>query len=205
MTTPKPAGKPNPAIGALILAGGLATRMQGVDKGLVPFMGQPLVTHLLPVLTPYCDWLGISANRNQDTYQAWAPTVFADAPAYAAQGPLAGLASAPAHLPALDWLVVLPCDTPMLPPDLIPRFLAAADARPHVLAWYADTDDGPQPSIMLLRPQTLASLPDYLARGERTLRGFLAQHQAQALHFPETEAFANGNRPQDLARMAAQE
>ncbi|MBP6115253.1 MAG: molybdenum cofactor guanylyltransferase [Neisseriaceae bacterium] len=206
MTMPKTAGSPV-RLGAIILAGGLATRMQGHDKGLVPFQGQPLICHLLPVVRPACQWLGVSANRNQAAYQqlSQADAVFADADAYAAQGPLAGLASAGPLLPALDWLLVLPCDTPKLPHTLVPRLLAAATERPEVLAWYAQTDDGPQPSIMLLRPHLLASLPDYLARGERTLRGFLQQHQAAALYFPETAAFANGNRYQDLDNMADQE
>lgn len=206
MTTPKTAGSLD-RVGALILAGGLATRMQGRDKGLVPFQGQPLVSHLLPLLLPHCHWLGVSANRNRDAYQrlTQADAVFADAPAHAEQGPLAGLASAQAYLPELDWLLVVPCDTPKLPHDLLPRLLAAAHGQPSVAAWYAQTDDGPQPSIMLLRPRLLASLTDYLARGERTLRGFLQQHHAHSLHFPETAAFANGNRLQDLDSMAIQE
>lgn len=208
MTTPKPVGnpkmnKPN-LVGALILAGGLATRMQGLDKGLVPFKGQPLVTHLLPLITPHCQWLGISANRNQATYQRLtaADVVFGDQPEYAEQGPLAGLASAATRLPALNWLLVMPCDTPKLPLDLLPRLLEAASLEPNVQAWYARTDEGPQPSIMLLRPAILQALPHYLARGERTLRGFLNQHQARSLHFPENSAFANGNRLQDLDLMA---
>lgn len=203
---PKTAGNP-PRVGAIILAGGLATRMQGQDKGLLPFLGQPLVCHLLPLLRPHCAWLGISANRNADRYQQHtkADVVFADAPAYAELGPLAGLASAPAYLPDLDWLLVLPCDTPKLPIDLLPRLLAATTQQPTTVAWYAQTEEGPQPSIMLLRPELLASLPAYLARGERTLRGFLHQHQAATLYFPETSAFANGNRAQDLDRMARQE
>lgn len=206
MMMPKTAGKPE-RIGALILAGGLATRMQGQDKGLVLFQNQPLVGHLLPIVQPHCCWLGVSANRNQQIYQVitQANTVFADAPEYAQQGPLAGLASAQSHLPDLDWLLVLPCDTPKLPSDLISRFLMAAAQQPDTPAWYAQTDHGPQPSIMLLRPHVLSSLPDYLARGERTLRGFLHQHHAQSLYFSETTAFANGNCQQDLDSMNFQE
>lgn len=205
MMMPKPAGKAKPTLGALILAGGQATRMQGVDKGLVLFLGQPLVTHLLPLIKPHCDWLGISANRNQAVYQQWADAVFADAPEFAQQGPLAGLASAPPYLPELDWLLILPCDTPKLPQDLLPRLCHAAFAEPATMAWYVRTDDGPQPSIMLLKPTLLAELPNYLAQGQRTIRGFLNQHQAKSLYFPETQAFANGNRRQDLDLMADQE
>ncbi len=39
-------------IAGIVLAGGLGRRMGGVDKGLVNFLGKPLIIHVVDRLTP---------------------------------------------------------------------------------------------------------------------------------------------------------
>lgn len=80
---------------ALLLAGGQARRMGGVDKGLQTLHGQPLAAHVLASLAaqsqPPARCL-ISANRHLDAYAALGWPVLADAePDY--PGPLAGIAA----------------------------------------------------------------------------------------------------------------
>ena len=53
-------------VSGLILAGGRATRMGGIDKGLVPFMGKPLIEHAIARLSPQVTTILINANRNHD-------------------------------------------------------------------------------------------------------------------------------------------
>lgn len=66
------------AITGLILAGGRGSRMGEVDKGLQPFQGQPMVTHVITRLQPQCNALIINANRNADTYALFGHIVVAD-------------------------------------------------------------------------------------------------------------------------------
>ncbi|MEY3746547.1 MAG: hypothetical protein RL194_6, partial [Pseudomonadota bacterium] len=49
------------SISGIILAGGLARRMNGVDKGLVEFSGKPMVAHVLARLQPQVDEILINA------------------------------------------------------------------------------------------------------------------------------------------------
>ena len=54
-------------ISAIILAGGLATRMNGVDKGLLLFHKKPLVQHVINRLTPQVDEIIINSNRSAES------------------------------------------------------------------------------------------------------------------------------------------
>lgn len=113
------------AISGLVLAGGQASRMrtpggEPVDKGLVELAGVPLVEHACRYLRPSVEAVWISANRHAADYARYG-TVLADGPEFGAQpGPLAGVAGA---LERIDtpWLLVLPVDVPLLPPDLARR------------------------------------------------------------------------------------
>jgi molybdopterin-guanine dinucleotide biosynthesis protein A len=51
-------------ITGLVLAGGRGSRMGGLDKGLQPFQGKPLVRHVLQRLAPQVGALMVNANRN---------------------------------------------------------------------------------------------------------------------------------------------
>ena len=57
------------AITGVVLAGGRATRMGGVDKGLQLLNGRPLWRHVADSLEPQVGRLVISANRNLEYWQ----------------------------------------------------------------------------------------------------------------------------------------
>ena len=96
-----------------ILAGGQGSRMGGVDKGLQPFLGQPLAAHALRRLAPQVGALVINANRHADEYirlaQPYAAThgalVAPDAEA-GYPGPLAGFLCGLRHC-ATPWLLTV--------------------------------------------------------------------------------------------------
>ena len=54
---------------AVILAGGNGSRMGGLDKGLVPFNNNPLISYAINAVTPHVSEIIISANRNVSQYQ----------------------------------------------------------------------------------------------------------------------------------------
>src|SRR5689334_20428419 len=105
----------------IILAGGLGRRMGGVDKGLQPLHGQPMVAHVLQRLAPQVAALIINANQNPEQYTTlgapFAAHIVPDSIAGYA-GPLAGLQAglAAARTPLV---VTVPCDSPFLPLDLV--------------------------------------------------------------------------------------
>lgn len=59
----------------VILAGGQASRMGGKDKGLVELNGSPLIQYVINKLSQQDVSITINANRNLDSYQAFAPVV----------------------------------------------------------------------------------------------------------------------------------
>src|SRR6476659_4895176 len=107
---------------AVILAGGRGQRMGEVDKGLQPLRGRGLVEWVLERIDPQVDELLIIANRNLERYlELGYPVVRDRIPDFA--GPLAGLHT--------GLILVVPCDTPLLPDDLVSRLqeaLQTADA-----------------------------------------------------------------------------
>ena len=182
-------------ISAVILAGGQGSRMGGVDKGLVVYQQRPLIEWALQALRPQVDEILICANRNLDAYAAYTCRVLADTlPNY--QGPLAGVLTAMDAV-TTEWLLVVPCDTPHLPANLVEGLWQAAQAAEVPIAVAAD-GVRPHYTIMLVQTKLAPTLRDYLNSGGRAVhRWQQAFHPAQAL-FPDG-SFDNINTPNDLA------
>ena len=186
-----------PDLSAVILCGGQGSRLGGADKGLYLFQGQPLVEHLLRQAQPWVQTLCISANRNLPTYASYGYPVYPDQESDY-PGPLAGIETALAHCPT-PWLLTLPCDTPHLPANLIPRLYQAAVQ--HGAAYACDPERS-HPVIHCVPRTALAALHSYRQAGQRSVKGWLAQIQAQAVLFPDPAAFANLNHGTDLSHGA---
>lgn len=187
-------------ITGLILAGGMARRMGGGDKGLQSFRGRPLIVHAIDRLAPQVNDMLISANRNRDTYAALGYPVIADAVGGFA-GPLAGLhAGLCACTTAL--LVSVPCDSPFLPADLVARLHAAliqADAQVAL----AQSGGRAQRVCALYRRGVLDNLTTFLDGGGRQVEAWHVGLKAVEVAFPDAAAFANINTPEELERLDA--
>ncbi|WP_287882179.1 molybdenum cofactor guanylyltransferase MobA [Aquitalea sp.] len=185
---------------ALILAGGQASRMGGVDKGLVELAGQPLIVRTLHSLTAQSQpptRILISANRNLDAYAAYGHPVLPDSlPDF--PGPLAGLLSGMQAAPDAI-LLMLPCDAVCLPTDFAARLLAALPGQQAVSA-----SDSAQwhPSLLALQAGLLPLLQAYLDGGGRSIRGWLAGLQHVTAQFDQP--FPNLNTLEAVAALAQQ-
>ncbi len=194
-----PAAAAPQRVGALILAGGQGRRMGYRNKGLQLFRGKALVEHVADTLRPQVAYLAISANHDIEQYEALGVPVFADDPAYVGQGPLAGIASALPQFPAgLDALLVVPCDVPLLPADLVQQ-LAQALADPDIACAIAATDGHDHHGIFLCRPGMLLSLlPILRDQTDLRLRSWLQRHPSTTVHFQDPHPFTNINDLQTL-------
>ena len=168
--------------------------MGGVDKGLIDYQGRPLIEWALAALKPQVDELLISANRNLDVYAAYGYRVLPDTlPDY--PGPLAGVLAALQAVEA-DWLVVVPCDTPHLPVDLVVRLREAAQRGDVPLAVAAD-DARTHHTCFIVRTNQCDNLAAFLTRGERAVRHWQAGLPSTTVRF-DAACFANFNRADDL-------
>jgi len=185
-------------ITGLILAGGRARRMGGLDKGLLAFRGRPLVEHAIAAMAPQAGGLIISANRNRARYRAYGwPVVADDTGDYA--GPLAGIASG-LQAAATPFVLCAPCDAPFLPHTLA-AVLARTLAERQADICAAHDGVRLQPLFALLRRALLPDLLAYLAGGGRRVEGWYETRRLALAGFPDCpEAFANLNTADDVHR-----
>ena len=198
-------------ITGLVLAGGLATRMGHGDKGMLPLHGQPLARHVLQRLAPQVGQLAISANAHAGAYARFGLPVWPDV-LPGQLGPLAGLHSGMRHA-ATPYLLTVPCDSPLLPPDLAARLAAGLTGSDADLA-IAVTEEidkatgaavrHPHPVFCLVKTSALPQLEAYLAAGERRMRTWHGPLKLAEVLFEDNAAFGNVNTPEDLAALQAQ-
>ena len=187
------------AVTGLVLAGGQGSRMGGVDKGLAPFRGRPMVAHVLERLAPQVDEILVNANRNPEAYARFGHRVIADEiPGFA--GPLAGFERGLAHARG-QLVATVPCDSPFLPADLVARLRAALQGAGAQLA-VARTGDQPHPVFCLMRREVHASLAAFLASGQRKIDKWYASLSVAEVAFDdEADAFANINTRDELGQL----
>lgn len=171
-------------IDAVILAGGMARRMGGDDKGLVELNGKAMIEHTIERIKPQVKEILINANRNQTRYAEFGFTVLSDEHT-GFLGPLAGTITAMGHTQA-DYLLVVPCDCPLLPRDLVARLLAAIEANDAELAVASD-GEREQPVVMLLKPSLRESMTAFLEAGERKIDFWYAKHRFAVAAFADQD------------------
>lgn len=179
---------------ALILAGGAGRRVDGQDKGLLIWRGKPLVEHVVGRLKPQVDTLYISCNRNFDQYRRWSALLIADK-REDYQGPLAGIEAVSTEVTS-DYLIVIACDTPLLPVDLVNRLLQplTSDANTSHQIAYAFDGSRDQYLCAAIHRSCLETLPLFLSTGQRAVRHWYTTHNAIAVDLSdEAGAFENYN------------
>lgn len=196
-------------ITGVILAGGRGSRMGGVDKGLQNFQGVPLALQALLRLSPQVGQVMLNANRNLAAYEAFGAPVWPDGAAlgeYA--GPLAGFITALAHCDT-PYLLTVPCDTPLFPPDLAARLAQAlAQENAEIAVASAREEDGQcraQPVFCLMEASLLESLTAFTQGGGRKIDAWTALHRTVTVPFDapgdDARGFFNANTLAELHQL----
>ena len=132
--TPEPA---TPPTAGAILAGGLARRLGGGDKGLRMIGDRTVLSRLVDRLTPQVTRLVLNANDDPRRFQGLGLPVVADSLSDH-PGPLAGVLAAlewtALSAPEVEWVVTVPGDTPFIPRDLVRRLHARRQRDSAILA-----------------------------------------------------------------------
>ena len=188
----------------VILAGGLATRMGGGDKCLLPLGGAPMLEGIIARLQPQVSALALNANGDAARFARFGLPVVADSVEGFA-GPLAGV------LAGLDWaaeqgiesIVTAAGDTLFFPQDLVARFLVATEGMEHPLA-LAATPDGRQPTFGLWPVALRHDLRAALEGGLRKVVMWTDTHGGRVAEFDGAgDPFFNINTPENLAKAEA--
>ncbi len=188
----------------VVLAGGLARRMGGGDKCMLPVAGRPILDHILERLRPQVEAIAINANGDPARFATFGLPVLPDL-LEGHQGPLAGvltgLAWAREMCPDARWLVTVPGDGPLVPLDLVARFVARAQEEGADLACAAS--GGRSHPVIGLWPLALyddlhaAVVDEEIRKVDR----WTARHRLVEVAWPNApyDPFFNANRPEDLA------
>lgn len=182
-------------ITAIILAGGRSSRMNGQDKGLLLLNNKPLYQHVIDKIAPQVIDIIINCNRNIPLYQCANYCIISDVlPGFL--GPLAGIYSGLVNSQT-DWNLIVSCDTPFLPDDLVARLYQKVTS--HQAAYVFDGQKD-HPTILLIKRNLAEKIKQYLVQGDRKLMLFLQSIDAIAVDFSdEQQAFININTPEELA------
>ncbi len=185
-----------------ILAGGLARRMGGGDKGLIRLGGRLVLDHVLDRLRPQVSRIVLNANGDPKRFAAYGLPVVADTVegfAGPLAGVLAGLDWARANTSA-EWVATAATDTPFFPTDFVQRMLAAIADDGADMACAAS--GGRHHPVFGLWPVALADgLRHALVDEEvRKVDAWTARYKLAAVEFASDphDPFFNVNRPDDV-------
>jgi len=195
----------------VILAGGLARRMDGAEKMRIRVGHATILERTLARLRPQCARLMLNANADAARFAETGLPVVADSvPDF--PGPLAGILAgldfAAAQAPEIAWLVSAPSDCPFLPRDLVPRLHQARSDAGATLACAAS--GGQRHPVIALWPVALREdlRRAITQKGARKVGEWSARYTLAVADWPAApvDPFFNVNTPEDVAeakRLAA--
>jgi molybdopterin-guanine dinucleotide biosynthesis protein A len=189
----------------LILAGGLARRMGGGDKGMIRVGGQTILERVLERLTPQCSRIVINANGDPSRFAfTGLPVVPDDIPDFA--GPLAGILAgldwAAENAPDTDYIASAPADCPFLPRDLFERLEDVLAPEKKLLAC-AKSGDWRHPVVGLWPVALRGDLRHALMEENlHKIEIWTARHGVAIAEWPDkpVDPFFNANTPEDVMR-----
>lgn len=176
----------------IILAGGEGKRAGGMDKGLILYQNRPLIEHSITAVAHQVDDIVISANRNLYVYEKYSDHVINDT-SNNYRGPLAGIT---ASLPYCDHdlVLVVACDMPSLPADLVQRLAVDIQDKSICIA----TVDKHHQLAMIIKKDLQSSLQQQLNNNQLKLIQWVESVPHSAITFDDApQAFINLNKLPD--------
>lgn len=180
----------------VVLAGGLARRMNKQDKGLIQYDNRPMVSYAVDAMTQVASTVLINANRNIPEYQSFGCEVISDQ-TDSFDGPLAGIFSAMIYAKT-DVLCVMPCDSPLIKAEHLNKLISAFTQNNADIAVAFD-GERIHPVFLVLKTSLKNSLNQYLLQGDRKIDLWLKQHKLIKVDFSHNaEVFLNINTLSEL-------
>jgi len=190
----------------VILAGGLARRMGGGDKALIPLAGTTLIERAVARASVQVEDLVINANGDPTRFAHLKLPVIADrVPGFV--GPLAGILAAlewmRANRPKARWLASFACDCPFFPMDMVARLIEAARNARATVAVAESSGGQHHPVFAVWSANISATSDDVLVGGNfRKMDDWIATFPNVRARFAAEpiDPFLNINTPEELAR-----
>ena len=155
---------------AIVLAGGDSSRM-GLDKGLLPVGGKPMIEHVLEQVRPHFREVLVSAN-DANEYAFLGERVVADE--VPGRGPLMGIVSA-LDASTYDLAFVVACDMPEIDVGLMRRMFRETEGYDGVVP--VGRGSLPEPLFAIYRKSVVPAAREALASGKRRVNEIFRRHR----------------------------
>jgi molybdopterin-guanine dinucleotide biosynthesis protein A len=139
----------------------------GRDKALLPFLGKPLVEIAVEKLRTFCPDVSIAGNR--EDLEPYAPIAHETRTGI---GPGAGLEAA-LLASRQPWILMIPVDVPLVPADLLERWVREIIQNPGFCGSFLITNGVPQPAFALLHQRCTGAVTASLDAREQRLTSLL--------------------------------
>ncbi|MCU1449601.1 MAG: molybdenum cofactor guanylyltransferase [Acidimicrobiales bacterium] len=177
----------------MVLAGGGARRMGGVDKAMLEIAGATMLDRVIAAVAPHCDEVVVVGPRR--------PTALADVRFTTEEapggGPVPGVAAGLAEVADADTVLVVAVDLPLLTVDDVSLLLEGLDDAAVDAVAALDHRGRPNPLLAAYRAAPLRGLLARLESGSPAARMLPASNATVDLGEGAT---LNVNDPADLQR-----
>ncbi|MGO3344031.1 MAG: molybdenum cofactor guanylyltransferase [Marinomonas sp.] len=180
-------------LAGVVIAGGRAQRMSGVEKGLVCYKGKPMILWVAMAMSKVSQTVLLNVNRQLSDYQLLGYDVFEDTERYADRGPLSGLWNA-LNKVSTTHLLVSPCDTPNISAEAFVRLNEASLDRPDKIHCL-EGESGMHPLHAIMPVESaLECLTAFFAEAKgNSMMAFYQRHGYECLHWGFANELLNVN------------
>lgn len=178
-----------PQTDLVILAGGQARRMNGINKLLQKFDDQIQLMKIHQQLKAKVSQVWVNSHRDDSIYQKMIPNIGCyqdDLRGF--HGPLMGMKSAWSHVQA-DYVLFVPCDVTFIPPQVIEKLHLTLTLNPLSEVAYVALNAKALYPFCLLKRRALKVLCTHLDREQRSLKQCFMDLHAQVASFENHALF----------------
>ena len=180
-----------PATDLVILAGGQARRMNGMNKLLQQFDDQIQLSKICQKFKSEVQSIWVNSHRDSSIYKQIEPNIYCysdDQTGFL--GPLMGMKSAWSHLQS-DYALFIPCDVTYIPNQVLIKLHRALQKNPQALVAYVAINGDALYPFCLLKKESLPILQQQMNTNKLSLRDCFKQLHAQSASFKKQSLFCH--------------
>ncbi len=180
-----------PATDLVILAGGQARRMNGMNKLLQQFDDQIQLSKICQKFKSEVQSIWVNSHRDSSIYKQIEPNIYCysdDQTGFL--GPLMGMKSAWSHLQS-DYALFIPCDVTYIPNQVLIKLHRALQKNPQALVAYVAINGDALYPFCLLKRESLPILKQQISAGKLSLRECFKQLNSQQVILQKQSMFCH--------------
>ncbi len=192
-------------IAAIIMVGGLSSRMGGGVKSLLEFNEKSIFDRIITIIRAQSTNVLINCNNNEKKFIKYNLPIIRDIKT-GYLGPLAGIHAGMSWLiknkPEIKWLITIPGDTPFLPFDLINTFKKKISSNLKIII--ARSEDKVHPAIGAWHTSLFKDLEENINNRQLKILKWAKKHPLNYIDCKNQyyDPFFNINTPQDIEEAA---